>query len=288
VTSPERYPFGRPVRDVQPSATGARRFFILGAYPSAFHVRWTPPPELGLGPVQALAVADEPEPFWDGSDEHDVLKQWMALVSPVPGWGQLAGAGRFNGSSGRHLDQQYLAPLGASREDVWITDAVNRHFVSEGGAAAIASRYLPAAEALGLPPADLPSRPSTHGLIALAAARHRDRLLAELDEASPEHVLTIGNEALAVFWELGISPLRSEARTAKLSAAVYGRRVPVVLPGGHQCVLHPLAHPNLLFNSKPGADPGFLAGIDAYRAAHARWADRRPGTYGTADVDEPT
>ncbi len=266
------YPFGLPVNAVHPTATGRRRFFVLGAYPSAFHVRWTPPPRLDLGTVQALAVDDEPEPFWNGTDEAVLLQGWLSRVQAAAECGQFTGAGPFNGSSGRHLDRQYLTPLGATRDDVWITDVVNRHFVSTGGAAAIASRYGLAADALGLPPARLPARPPAEGLIALAVSKHLDRLVGDLAEAEPDHVLTLGNEALTVFWALGVRPRSNEARVPTLSAAVYGRRIPVVLPGGHECVLHPLAHPNLLFNPKTGASPGFLRGIEAYRAGHARWA----------------
>jgi hypothetical protein len=37
---------------------------LLGAYPSALHVRWVPPPQLGIDPVAALAVDKEPSVFW--------------------------------------------------------------------------------------------------------------------------------------------------------------------------------------------------------------------------------
>ncbi len=37
-----RFPFGRPVLPCKPSANGPRKVFILGAYPSALHIRWNP------------------------------------------------------------------------------------------------------------------------------------------------------------------------------------------------------------------------------------------------------
>ena len=268
-----RYPFGRPLRAVHPAASGTRRIFVLGAYPSALHVHWTPPAHLGLAPVQALAVDDEPEPFWNGAAEQEQVAAWEQRVDAQPGWGALTGARRFNGSSGRHLDQQYLAPLGVQREQVWITDTVNTYFVSEAGANAIATRYGPAAAALGLPVAQLPERPTAEELIIRAAKDHADRLHAELEEAAPEHVLTIGNEALAALWQIGVTLAQGGTRPGKLSAACYGRRLTIRLGNGHVCLLHPLAHPNLLFNPHPGRDTRLRAGVEAYRAAHSRWAD---------------
>ena len=37
------FPFGRPVVACEPAATGRAAVFVLGAYPSALHVRWHPP-----------------------------------------------------------------------------------------------------------------------------------------------------------------------------------------------------------------------------------------------------
>lgn len=269
-----RYPFGRPLRAVLPNAAGQRRIFVLGSYPSALHVHWTPPPGLDVGPVQALAVADEPEPFWTGADEQEQVAAWLRSVHAQPEWGLVRPAGRFNGSSGRHIDKQYLGPMGASRGDVWVSDIVNTYFSSSNGAVAIASRYEPVAAALDLPRAQLPARPSTEALIRLAVEQHRDRLIGELEEAEPEHVLTIGNEPLAALWEVGVAPMRVEARLGRLSVAAYGRRIPVRLPNGHACLLHPLAHPNLLFNPHRGADVGVTAGVAAMRSAHTRWAEQ--------------
>jgi hypothetical protein len=54
------YPFGDPICARPPSADDPRSTWILGAYPSALHVRWEPPAGNGLAPVAAFPVADEP------------------------------------------------------------------------------------------------------------------------------------------------------------------------------------------------------------------------------------
>ena len=61
VTMPFTFPFGRPVTRRPPSATSFRRVLILGAYPSALHVEWCPPPpveppELGSVTVWTTSV----------------------------------------------------------------------------------------------------------------------------------------------------------------------------------------------------------------------------------------
>jgi hypothetical protein len=98
-----RFPFGRAVAECGPQITAPRRWLILGAYPSALHVAWTPP--RGYKPVQALAVDNEPEVFWDGSDEPERIDAWQAAVAFRPERGRIAIAPRLNGSSGQWLDQ---------------------------------------------------------------------------------------------------------------------------------------------------------------------------------------
>jgi hypothetical protein len=67
----EQFPFGAPVASMAVEPKDKSPVFVLGAYPSALHVRWTPPAGAGHKPVQALAVDNEPWPFWDGGDERE-------------------------------------------------------------------------------------------------------------------------------------------------------------------------------------------------------------------------
>jgi len=57
---PGQFPFGAPVLARAPSADTARPLFVLGAYPSALHVRWTAPDGASIA---AMPVDNEPEPF---------------------------------------------------------------------------------------------------------------------------------------------------------------------------------------------------------------------------------
>lgn len=62
--------FGQPVLPRRAVADGQRDVFVLGAYPSALHVEWTPPSP--HRPVRALAVDNEPEPFWNGAPRRTI------------------------------------------------------------------------------------------------------------------------------------------------------------------------------------------------------------------------
>src|SRR5438552_3616039 len=75
------FPFGQPVAPTRPSAVGPKRLFVLGAYPSALHVRWAPPAGQGRV-VRALAVDNEPRPFWNGADQEERVLHWQRAV----GW----------------------------------------------------------------------------------------------------------------------------------------------------------------------------------------------------------
>ena len=94
-----QFPFGAPVLPRPPSATGPRRVYLLGAYPSGLHVRWTPPAP--LKPVRALLVDNEPTPFWDGTGQDAHIAHWKDAVGWRDAWGTaVAPAEGVNGPSG--------------------------------------------------------------------------------------------------------------------------------------------------------------------------------------------
>lgn len=203
------FPFGQPSRPRPPRRPSAEaNLFVLGVYPSALHVRWTPPEwavqELGIRTVGALAVDDEPTVFWDGSDAHHLIEEWRSRVRFIEGdddgaWGHVQAAG--NGTSGRSVFQGVLRPLGVDPEDTWFTDIVDRFFVKTGTerrqqqADAITNQYAPFASKANLPSANLPSRPTRPELVRLALTEHRSRLEAEIGEAGAPVIITLGEEA---------------------------------------------------------------------------------------------
>lgn len=93
------YPFGLPVTARPPSASGPRSVFLLGAYPSALHIEWTPPAPYRR--VKAIPVDDEPTPFWDGEDQEERVRRWQAAVGFDRAWGSVRANPEYNGPAAR-------------------------------------------------------------------------------------------------------------------------------------------------------------------------------------------
>lgn len=247
------FPFGLRSGRCAPRKAAHASAFILGVYPSAFHVRWTGPE--GFNGVRALAVAPEPWPFWDGEDQDERLARWVTDVQWRREWGDVAPAGRVNGSSGQLVRDRVLTPLGLGPDDAWLSDAVPFFFVHRGAGtqgAAMSERYDPFASTAGLPLHDLPDRPSALRLVELAVTEEADRLRDELRQAAVPLLITLGNEALAV-----AAALLEGDLPARLSPGEsYGSRAQARL-GRHSMEVLPLVHPG-----QRGA---------TWTAAHDRW-----------------
>ncbi|MFN7143902.1 MAG: hypothetical protein ACK4YP_09015, partial [Myxococcota bacterium] len=170
----QRFPFGRPVLPCPPSADGPRPVFVLGAYPSALHVRWVPPAPFRS--IAALGVDNEPTPFWDGADQEARVARWKVDVSWDPAWGEVAPVGTLNGPSGAWVGERVLRPLGVARSGAWITDCLDTYRASTGAEARLADTYRPFAATVGLPMDALGTHPSEGDIVTEALRDHRARL----------------------------------------------------------------------------------------------------------------
>lgn len=271
-----RFPFGDPSTPRQPRRpAGVAAAFVLGVYPSAIHVRWDLPAwaHSEHGPVVgALAIADEPTVFWDGANDHELVAAWKARVGFRDGnetgaWGHVRGVG--NGTSGRPVRVGVLDALGVDAADTWFTDAINEFYVKRGGAKTrqqgdvLDDVYAPFATEVGLPLANLPTRPTPEALVRLAISEHRDRLCQELVEAASPVVITLGEEARQVLAGIADTasgpPTTALTRTA-MTEASYGEPGAVAV-GGLESVWYAVAHPG---------------NRDTYwRSMHVSWQRRR-------------
>lgn len=193
------FPFGRPATDRPPRAPARDAdLFVLGVYPSALHVRWQRPD--GVVQVQALAVADEPEVFWDGADAAERVRRWSSEVGWRRDWGEVSPSG--NGTSGRAVAEDVLAPMGTTIDRCFVTDCLPRYHVKHGPGSqgsAMTERYAPFAAARGLPTVSLPRRPAVPTFIRQAVRENGDQLARQLRFARAELVVTLGEEAADVF-----------------------------------------------------------------------------------------
>lgn len=262
MTGEARFPFGQLSTPRPPRRPAhAAELFVLGVYPSALHVRWQPPTwarlGLGVGPVGALAVADEPCVFWDGADAAQRVAEWRTKVTFIEGddegcWGHATTAG--NGTSGSAVAEGVLVPFEVEPANTWFTDAVDHFFVKQGKsggrrqqADAIEADYAPFAAAAGLPSASLPARPVPDELVSLAASQHGDRLRAEFEEANAPLVVTLGEEARRVLMAIadkvdGAPAQPLDGRWFAVDEASYGRPG-IARVGGMEAQCYALVHP---------------------------------------------
>ena len=257
-TKPLAFPFGRPVAPCKPSANGAKKFFILGAYPSALHIKWSLPEKKKQ--IKALAVDNEPEPFWSGGEsEAKLVASWKAAAGWKEAWGTAEPAGALNGSAGAWVEDNILQPLDIARTSAWITDCLDTYRCSKALDGRIRDTYNPFAERAGLPLANLLQPPEEDQIVAEALEKQRPRLTGELSAANPELVITLGNAAFRVFQRL-VDAVEGEPGE-ELSAGVhaYGKKFKVKL-GARAVDWLPLAHPH---------------SPNPYKKAHTAWLSRR-------------
>jgi hypothetical protein len=253
MSEPERYPFGSEATERPPSADGPRPVFVLGAYPSALHVRWIPPDDAQLRQVKALPVADEPTPFWNGVDARETVAAWVAARGFDPAThGTFAPSPKFNGTSGQWVDANVLGPLDCTRDTTWISDCLDTYRLSNGARKALGDTYDSARDRYGWPAWNLRDHPSEEAIVREAWSWHKDRLRAELAVCEPELVVSLGNAALVVMGKLlsaGPDRLAVEGYGQRLNGGLNGRAVEWL----------PLAHP---------------AAPQRYQEAHRDWVER--------------
>jgi hypothetical protein len=191
------FPFGAPVHELSTAAPLREvSTFVLGAYPSAVHVEWTPPDRLERR-VVALPVDNEPYPFWDGSGMDHFVERWRAQWFR-PAWGSVRPSS-LNGSSGRTLHARWLAPLGVAVDDYFVTDCLPTSMMSTGVAKVLSPEgvYGKLVERLGLPPAAMAPHPSENTIVT-QAVDHHERIRGQIAASGARRIVTLGNAAARV------------------------------------------------------------------------------------------
>lgn len=283
-----RFPFGRPntPRPARTPSSGHVRQLVIGVYPSALHVSWTRPASEALPTrqrrVASMAVDVEPEVFWDGKDADTRVAAWVEQVGFRAGYapeehGVLGTA--TNGPSGDTLNG-YFDGLAVSIEDTAFLDVYPVFLVkrrgSRSGAAshreqgdAIDEVYNAAFSGLAAGPtgpwtaSNLPTRFSATELPRRATERFGTWLRDVLLEATPEHVVTLGQEpwtTLSLIPGVSLNHPAPSLSATRLSG--YGTTGSLTVDG-HDLPWTPLAHPGLLRQS-----------TGDWAAAHSRWARR--------------
>mgnify|MGYP003583224829 CR=1 FL=1 len=225
-----QFPFGQPLQKVEQVPFTGARVFVLGVYSSAVHARWIGPD--GKQRALALAVASEPCIFWRGEDAASII----GAIQVPPEAGSLVDAGkRFNGPSGKSLDEDYLVPLGLSRGDAWLCDLLPESRMNDGQAARVRD-YSSMATALGMPAATVPRVPARY-----ASQLRVEEVLEELFRSDAETLITLGDPPLREF-VVALAFGHSRLRMYGALPSQYGRLHPFSVRG-RRLQLLPLTHP---------------------------------------------
>jgi hypothetical protein len=191
MSSNYQFPFGSPLLKVKQKDTLPKKVFVLGVYASAVHARWIN--ANGKQLVAALAVASEPEIFWNGENVEKIINE-IHIPEEV---GRLVVPGKsMNGPSGEALDKRYLTPLGLDRSSSWLCDLLPESRVNEKQRRAIDKYYTPLTEKYNLPPATVPN----FNKVELNSEIRRQEILEELEASKADTVMLLGD--LPIYWFL--------------------------------------------------------------------------------------
>jgi uracil-DNA glycosylase len=185
------YPFGEKVKKVEQVDKSRKKYFVLGVYASAVHAKW-----IGSDnkiKVKALAVASEPEIFWKGN-----LKEAEQIISKIQIPSEIGrlepAAPSFNGPSGIVLDENYLKPLGVTRNDVWLCDLLPYSRLNSGQIKAIKREYEPIEKKFNLPKVTLEKVPAR-----FCDERRLEEIKVELKNSGTDTIILLGDIPIKEF-----------------------------------------------------------------------------------------
>ncbi len=229
-----KFPFGQALKPVIQKDQSPKKVFVLGVYASAVHARWLNPD--GKQIVSAFAVASEPDIFWrgDGAEEIissiDIPKEAGSLVLPSNK--------SMNGPSGKVLDEQFLKPLGFTREDAWLCDLLPESRVNPKQEEVIRKKYYPVKEKLGLNEAAIPIFSKKE----LGEEGRMKNILQEIKASKAEYLLLLGDLPIYhLLYKMGFSKKKRLAEFGETDDT-YSREHLIDIEGVVYKVI-PLCHP---------------------------------------------
>lgn len=220
------FPFGQSISAVRQVNDGTtKKFFILGVYASAVHVKWFGPD--GKIRIRAMAVASEPEIFWRGGND-DVLSV-IKRINLDTRYGHLEPAdSAFNGPSGRCLDSNYLNPMGLTRQNVWLCDLLPESRKNPSQKAALSKNYDGHVDI----PYDFPPVPRP-----IADEKRVNEIVNELETSGARNIILLGDEPIKYFLNRFKPSIRNLSEIDP-----YGKEIPAMINGKEYSVVC-LAHP---------------------------------------------
>lgn len=186
----EKFTFGEPVLKVEQKDKSPKKVFILGVYASAVHAKWLSIEGKIL--INALAVASEPEIFWRGENAQDIISRIKIAEETCK---LIPADNKFNGPSGRTLDEEYLKPLGLSLDKCWLCDLVSHSMINPNQVKAI-KRNKAYFQEYKLKRYNMTSAAIKNRKIDSA---RQAEIVSEIKKSKAEYLITLGDEPLINF-----------------------------------------------------------------------------------------
>jgi len=226
------FPFGQQLTAVKQEDRSPKKIFVLGVYASAVHARWKG--DDGKIKIKALTVASEPYIFWKGDgcqkiiDKIPIPKELGCLEPALP---------MFNGPSGITLDEQFLKPLGVSRQESWLCDLLPYSRINPNQRKALEKHYEPEVNRYNLPICTIPNFTQTE--LKLQHNRHLE-ILKEIEESQCDTIMLLGDLPIK-HWLSHFSKFRKLSDFGETSEN-YGKPHDIKINGENFRFL-PLVHP---------------------------------------------
>ena len=143
---------------------------------------------------------------------------------------------RFNGPSGKVLDDLFLLPLGYDRKDVWLCDLLPYSRINPNQQEAIKNKYKPFVNQYNLPECTVPH----FNAAELKNPSRVDEIVEELEQSQADTIILLGDLPIKHFLSYfsKSNKLYDFGKTKK----EYGNPVPIIIKGKTYQVI-PLVHP---------------------------------------------
>ena len=252
------FPFGSKLEKVEQKDKSPKQIFILGVYSSAVHAKWID--ISGKIKVTALAVASEPYIFWRGDQADEIIKRINDNMSPNIGRLEAA-QNKFNGPSGRTLDEKYLDKLKLGRENCWLCDIIPYSRLNVNQQNAIKREYNPLIEKNNLPKCTIPKFSKSE----LNLEARRFEILNELKLSKAETIILLGDEPIKRFLSFYTANKYQKLSDFGDTSNNYGKKVEVNIAGKEYTAI-PLAHPRQVSKLGKSSQKWF--------ERHSRWLNQ--------------
>lgn len=226
------FPFGQKVHPLVQQDKTRKKVFVLGVYASAVHACWKKDNKIIS---RAIAVASEPEIFWDGNTDEAARIIAGCIIPEEAGYLEPASS-QLNGPSAKVLDENILTPLGFTRKDAWLCDMLPETRLNPNQMKVIEEKYNPLIERLGLNQVTIPKRP-----VCFCDKKRCEEITEEFLLSGADLLVLLGDLPVKQYLnrvaDVGFQSLQQHA-----DIYGYGNAVNTTISGREVRVL-PLAHP---------------------------------------------